>query len=225
MTLKCSSLDIATALFMLIFGFGVAAIPFAYAFSYGFTNAHSAFLFLTIGSLLFGLIMNAILSGANVIQLIHEEKGTISWYLVHFAIPICRIVPIFSFLFGYAKVNLVNTFAQICNSSSSPDAMKQMCASFDVKDKHPLKACCPGKCGDFCIVNQNAFSLHDKMGAGVELMYLLVVGVLFMVGIIVYESKSRSDIEFLFHICISTSTRVQIQVDKTFGPPWKSTFC
>ena len=104
-----------------------------------------------------------------------------------------RIVPIFSMLFGYQKVQKLSLFSQICG----PEGIirDRLCEMEEAnyhkhKETNILSGCCSSICGDMCYMDQNPFS-YSKAGSGTEVTYMMVIGLLSFLLIVLYESKFK----------------------------------
>lgn len=173
-------------MFTLIFAFGVAAIPVAYALSYYFKTSNHGFVFLVLLYLLFGMIFNLIFAYLYFISM--KTSDSRMKVFIKIGLPIVRLVPIFSFLFGFDKVYILN----LANSNFCP-YFNETCPIFKAvndsvySENKLLLSCCPGLCRDFCINNQNPFSVANELGAGVELIYLFAVGIIVFGGILIHD--------------------------------------
>lgn len=181
---------LAKILYLLLLSFGVATIPLTYALSYLFAKPSSGFVFLIIVFFLIGFICNIIFSVLDFLvnyPILETPDTTMSfWYT--FLLVFLRIVPIFSMLFGFQKVQKLGVVARLCTDLHITD----LCGSEKGKDLLKIKflqGCCPETCTDMCYLEENPFSFR-KAGAGPEVTYMIVTGLLSFLLIILFESKN-----------------------------------
>ena len=177
-------LHTALALFLLIFAFGVGTIPLSYAMSFIFQTAQGGFVAVTIISFIFAFGLNQIFPPVYFLILFKLVKPNI-WITITLAFV--RVVPIFSFLYGFSKAYFISKFSKICQELKNQGQLEFICLSNN-SDGMDFDACCPGKCGEFCAGPENAFKFNFY-GAGIELLYLFVSGFVFISLIILCESK------------------------------------
>lgn len=167
-----------------MFVFGLSTIPIAYILSFRFKKPSSGFVFMVIAFFLFGFLLNLFLS---IIDLLRNFIGMDyilgDWY--ERILDVARIVPIFSFLFGYQKVYKLTTFGKICGQFP-PKTLEGLCQLIDIGDNtlQVLKGCCED-C-DPCYNNVKPFAF-DKYGAGFEILYMVLCGLLCFAAILLYE--------------------------------------
>lgn len=137
-----------------------------------------------------------IFSIVNLLGLTGMFPSLITNFWVNFSLAILRMVPIFSFLYGYQKTFFISSGSIICD-----DMVMATCPFYSVNKNQgkPLdwdptnamaffKACCPKVCGTFCYGSKYALKMNAN-GTGIELTYLLVSGLLYLGLIIACESE------------------------------------
>jgi len=164
-----------------MFVFGLSTIPIAYILSFRFKKASSGFVFMVIVFFLFGLVFNIFLSIVEFMRTFAGSHFMDGWFET--IVTIVRAVPIFSFLFGYQKVYKLSCLSKFCDAMD-PAELAKMCSSNSTLDILS-QGCCPGKCNP-CFKDFNPFST-SKYGAGIEVLYMLIGGIVCFALIVLYE--------------------------------------
>ncbi|OTF75870.1 ABC transporter sub-family A-like protein [Euroglyphus maynei] len=185
-----SSKSSADVLFVILFVFGIGTIPLAYLFAYIFDVHSSGFTFVVIIFLIMGLIANIFWSILDILinnAGIDASSNFLSW--TQSILPIIRLIPIFSMLYGYQKLYKANLFTKMC-TKFGPDNLAQICNMTD--NDNSLSRLAHGCCPNICLKDNSCYDSASfsfgKFGSAPEIYSLIASGLIFMAVIILYEN-------------------------------------
>ena len=161
----------------------------------------------TVFNLLFGFICIIIFGIIHAFEIL---TPTNTWQPLALSIytwsrSALRLVPIFSFLYGYQKVYILSIASGMCRFMDDASTLKFTCAKIgkilekakngevlsDIETQLMIMAgCCEEFCAPNCYGVANAFQFGN-LGAGVELANLFSVGLATVMLIVLYECKYR----------------------------------
>lgn len=209
-------------LFLLLIFFGFSSIPFGYVVS-GFCNSPTTgFVSLVTFFMLFGFFVNCSESSQYLLIKLQDPDSSMG-----VAINFFRLIPLFSFLFGFQKMYIVGSLSKTCkkpivqmtyclNSTFAFILGKDDDGGVNVSDFNKIyKGCCVDTCGDRCLTTRHPFSTGDY-GAGVEIIYMLLIGLVFIIGVILYDRKYSLLLE-LFQVETVYNFRKQLLLSSTLG--------
>lgn len=183
------SFDSASALFALLFGYGVAVIPFAYILSYKFEKTSRGFQVIMQIFTYLGTLPSALFGGADLWLNYFGAPYPAVNVIFHALLSVFRVVPIFSVIFGYQKLYKLQEFSGSCLQLQKEGKLDQLCATIPANlTGYPFKGCCANVCGDTCFFEASPWGF-TRYGIGTEVLYMVITGIIWISIIIAYECK------------------------------------
>ncbi|KAH9392503.1 hypothetical protein TYRP_005582 [Tyrophagus putrescentiae] len=181
----------ASLLFGLLFGYGVAVIPFAYLLSYRFEKTSRGLQVIMQVFTYLGTLASAVFGGLDLwINYFNAPYPALN-VIFHILVSIFRVVPIFSALFGYQKYYKLQEFSGFCLQLQKEGKLEPLCATIPANlTGYPFKGCCANVCGDACFLEQTPWSFN-RYGSGIEVAFMVVTGLIWISIIFAYELKKQ----------------------------------
>lgn len=183
------SFESASALFALLFGYGVAVIPFCYILSYKFEKTTRGFQVIMQIFTYLGTLPGSLLGAADLWLYYFQAPYPAVNAVVQALLAFFRVVPIFSVLFGYQKLYKLQEFSSACLQLQKDGKLDKLCASLPANlTGYPFKGCCTKICGDNCFFGQSPWGF-TRYGIGAEILYMVITGIILISIVIAYECK------------------------------------